>query len=166
MVKPDVNHIVCFNNWFTSLPLIVKLAKRSIFTLGTIHSNQVSECIFPTDVDMRKRVRGAFEEKGTSVNEVNVRIVKWYDNRAVRLASSCCDVQPLSSVEQWDRLKKQCVSINCPAIVDMCNNLMGGVDAVDAHIFNYRIHIKSKKYYLRIFFNMVDLCTINTWLLY
>ena len=39
MVKPDVNHIVCFDNWFTSLTLVVKLAKRSIFTLGTICSN-------------------------------------------------------------------------------------------------------------------------------
>ena len=28
VVKPDVNHIVCFDNWFTSLPLVVKLAKR------------------------------------------------------------------------------------------------------------------------------------------
>ena len=55
---------------------------------------------------MRKRGRGAFEEKGTSVDGVNVRIVKWYDNTAVQLASSCCGVQPLSSVERWDRSKK------------------------------------------------------------
>ena len=33
---------------------------------------------------------------------------------------------------------------------------MGGVDAVDVYISYYRIHIKSKKYYLRIFFHLVD----------
>ena len=33
------------------------------------------------------------------VDGVDVRIVKWYDNRVVQLASSCCSVQPLSSVE-------------------------------------------------------------------
>ena len=115
---------------------------------------------------MRKKRRGAFEEKGASVDGVNVRIVKWYDNRAVQLASSCCGVQPLSSVERWDRSKKQRVSINCPAIVDLYNNSMGRVDAVDALISYYRIHIKSKKYYLQFFFHLVDLCVVNAWLLY
>ena len=60
VVKPDVNYIVCFDNWFTSLTLFVELAKRSIFTLGTICSNRVSGCSFSTDVDMRKRGRGSF----------------------------------------------------------------------------------------------------------
>ena len=103
MVKPDVNPIVSFDNWFTSLPLVVELAKRSIFTLGTIRSNRASRCSFSINVDMRKRGRGAFVEKGVFVDGVNVRIVKWYNNKAVQLASSCCGVQPLSSVERWDR---------------------------------------------------------------
>ena len=166
MVKPDLNHIVCFDNGFSSLPLVVELAKRSNFTSGTIRSNRASGCSFLTDVDMRKRGRKAFEEKGTSVDGVKVRIVKWYDIRAVQLASSCCGVQTLSSVERWDRSKKQRVSINCPAIVDMYNNSIGNVDAVDALISYYRIHSKSKKYYLRIFFHLMDLCVVNAWLLY
>ena len=76
MLKPDVNHIVCFDNCFTSLPLVVELAKRSIFTLGTIRSNRAFGCGFSTDADMRKRGRRAFEEKRTSVEGVNVLIVK------------------------------------------------------------------------------------------
>ena len=152
VVKPDFNHIVCFDDWFTSLTLVVELAKCSIFTLGTIRSNRAPGCSFSNDVDMRKRERRAFEEKGTSLDGVHVRIVKWYDNRAVQFASSRCGEQPLSSVEQWDRSKKQRVSINCPAIVDMYNNSTGDVDAIDALISYYCIHIKSKKYYLRIFF--------------
>ena len=78
-----------------SLHLVVKLAKCSIFTLCTVHSNLASEGSFSTDVDMCKRGRGAFEEKGISVDKVNVRIVKWYNNRGVQLASSR-GVQPLS----------------------------------------------------------------------
>ena len=124
VLKPDVNDIVCFDNWLTSLSSVVELAKRSIFTLGTIRSNRASGCSFSTDVDMRKRGKGAFEEKGIYVDGVNVRIVKWYDNRAVQLASSCCGVQPLSSVEGWDRSKKQRVSINCPAIVDLYSTII------------------------------------------
>ena len=54
VVKPNVNHIVCFDNWFTSLPLVVESAKRSIFTLGTIRSNRASGSSFSTDADKRK----------------------------------------------------------------------------------------------------------------
>ena len=127
-----------------------------------MRSNLDSGCSFSTDVDIRKRGREAFEGKGTSVDGVKVRIVKWYDNRAVQLSSLCCGVQTLSSVERWDRSKKQRVSINCPAIVDMYNNSIENVNVVDALISYYRIHIKSRKYYLRIFFHLVDLCVVNT----
>ena len=66
-------------------------------------------------------------------------------NRTVQLASSCCGVQPLSSVERRNRSKKQRVSIDCPAIFDMYNNSMGVADAVDALTYYYcLIHIKSK----------------------
>ena len=85
VVKPNVNHIVCSDNWFTSLPLVAKLAKRSIFTLGTLRSNRASGCSFSTEVDIRKRGRGTFEKKSTSVDGVNVQIVKWYDNRTFSL---------------------------------------------------------------------------------
>ena len=30
----------------------------------------------------------------------------------------------------------------------------------------YRIHIRSKKYYLRLFFHLLDLAVVNSWLLY
>jgi len=80
--------------------------------------------------------------------------------------STCCGAQPLSTVSRWDRSKKQSISINCPEVVEMYNRSMGGVDSVDALISYYRIHMKSKKYYLRIFFHLVDLCICNAWLLY
>ena len=38
VVKSDLNHVVCFDNWFTSLPLVVELAKRSNFTYNALKS--------------------------------------------------------------------------------------------------------------------------------
>ena len=69
-------------------------------------------------------------------------------------------------MEWWDRSKKQSVSMNFSAIVDMYNKLMGGVDVVDVLISYYQIHMKSKKFYLQIFFHLVNLCIVNAWLLY
>lgn len=43
---------------------------------------------------------------------------------------------------------------------------MGGVDLLDGLISYYRIRLKSKKWYLRIFFHFVDLAMVNAWLRY
>ena len=161
IVHPNVSHILCFDNWFTSVPSVVELAKKKIFTLGTIRTNRASECSFSTDNEIRKSRRGAFEKKGGSVDGVNARMVKWYDDRGVQLVSTCCGAQPVSAVSRWDRSKKQSISISCPEVVAMYNRSMGGVDSMDALISYYRIHMKSKKHYLRIFFHLVDLCICN-----
>ena len=71
-----------------------------------------------------KEEGGAFEENGTFVDGVNVRIVK-------RLQVHVVVYNPY---HLWNRSKKQRVSINCPATVDRYNNWMVGVDAVDALI--------------------------------
>ena len=43
---------------------------------------------------------------------------------------------------------------------------MGGVDTLDAYLAYYRIYIRSKKYYLRLFFHLLDLTVVNNWLHY
>lgn len=58
------------------------------------------------------------------------------------------------------------MSVECPSIISLYNKFMGGVDALDAMIANYRIHIRSKKYYHRLFFHFVDMAIVNSWLLY
>ena len=42
----------------------------------------------------------------------------------------------------------------------------GGVDLVDCLIALYRSPIKSKKYYFRLIFHMVDMLLVNSWMLY
>jgi hypothetical protein len=43
---------------------------------------------------------------------------------------------------------------------------MGGVDTLDSLLGLYRIRVRSKKYYHRIFYHVVDLAVVNSWLLY
>jgi len=53
-----------------------------------------------------------------------------------------------------------------PNIVKIYNQHMGGVDLVDSLIALYRIKIRSKKWYHRIMFHLLDLTVVNAWLLY
>jgi len=56
--------------------------------------------------------------------------------------------------------------VQCPHIVSVYNKHMGGVGVTDSPIGLYRIRTRSKKWYHRLFFHMLDMSTINAWLLY
>lgn len=43
---------------------------------------------------------------------------------------------------------------------------MGGVDLLDSYIGRYKITMRTKKWYMRLFYHMLDLTIINSWLLY
>jgi len=43
---------------------------------------------------------------------------------------------------------------------------MGGVDLIDSLIGLYRLKLKSKKWYHRLFFHLLDMTIVNAWILY
>ncbi|CAF88338.1 unnamed protein product [Tetraodon nigroviridis] len=115
---------------------------------------------------MKKKGRGVFEEQQAVVDNVGIRAVKWFHNRGVVVASTFASAQPVSTKERWDRKQKRSVPVECPRIISLYDRFAGGVDALDALMTNYRIHIRSKKYYQRLFFHFVDMAIVNSWLLY
>uniref|UniRef100_A0A3Q1EXC1 PiggyBac transposable element-derived protein 2-like n=1 Tax=Acanthochromis polyacanthus TaxID=80966 RepID=A0A3Q1EXC1_9TELE len=166
VIHGTVNQLLYFDEWFSSLDLFVALANKGIPALGTVRENCLRGCTFSADAEMKKKGRGTFEEQEAVVDGVEVRAVKWFDNRGVIVASTFASAQPVSSVERWDKRLKQNVSVECPSIIGLHNKFMGGADALDALIAQYRIHIRSKKYYHRLFFHFVDMVIVNSWLLY
>lgn len=163
VIHGAVNHLVYFDNWFSSLDLFVALANNGIPALGTVRQCRLRGCSFSADAEMKKG-RGTLEEQQVVVDNVEIRAVKWFDNRGVIVASTFA--QPVSNIERWDQNLKQKVTVECPSIISLYNKFMGGVDALDALIAYYRIHIRSKKYYHRLFFHFVDIVIVNSWLLY
>lgn len=93
-------------------------------------------------------------------------MVKWYDSRAVLLASSFSSVQPIGKIKRFDRTVRAKIDIDCPSMVVVYNKFMGGIDLLDALTALYRISIRSKKCYMRLFFHFIDMATVTSWLLY
>ena len=48
----------------------------------------------------------------------------------------------------------------------MYNKSMGGVDLADMLIALYRIEVKTKRWFIKVFWHLVDICKVNGWLLY
>ncbi|KAM3626100.1 uncharacterized protein V6R79_022451 [Siganus canaliculatus] len=166
VIHGAVNRLLYFENCFSSLYLFAALAHKGIPSLGSVQQSRLQGCSFSTDAEMKQKGRGTFEEKRTVVDSVEIRAVKWFDSRGVIVASTFASAQPVSNIERSDRKLKKKVSVECPKIISLRNKFMGGVDALDALIAYYRIQIKSKKYYHRLFFHFVDMVIVNSWLLY
>ncbi|KAK3882873.1 hypothetical protein Pcinc_012742 [Petrolisthes cinctipes] len=74
--------------------------------------------------------------------------------------------QPIHTAKRYDRTVKKVVEIPQPNIVKLYNTNMGGVDLADCLLSLYRIPVRSKKYYHRLIFHMIDMAINQAWLLY
>ena len=52
-----------------------------------------------------------------SFDNVELRAVKWFDNRGVTLLSTYESVEPTKNVERFDKKASKYVNVSCPTIV-------------------------------------------------
>lgn len=88
------HHIIYFDNFYTSIPLLVYLRARGIYSLGTIRANRVPNCKLPIDKDVNDKERGYCTEYVGSAYGVDISTVLWKDNKCVRLASTYVGIKP------------------------------------------------------------------------
>ena len=168
IVPDSKNFVVVFDNWFSSVALLKYLKGRSIYSVGTVRINRLPgiNATMKSDKTLEKNGRGSFQELETSIDNIKLRAVKWFDNRAVTLISSCISANPTTSCRRYDKKEKKMIDVTMPNTVNVYNKHMGGVDLVDGLVALYRIVTRSKKWYHRLFFHMIDLSIVNAWGLY
>jgi hypothetical protein len=96
----------------------------------------------------------------------NICAVKWYDNRAVTLVSSFAGPEPVQEIQRWDKATKTYIDVERPYIVGTYNKFMGGVDLLDSFTAKYKYALKSRRWYMYIFWHTITLAVVNAWLLY
>ena len=165
-VPNNAGHKVFFDNYFCSPELQVSLAHRGIHSLGTVRCNRLPNLTVISDTELKKKGRGAHMEKVAKVDDVTLSVVRWFDNRPVTFLSTFVGAQPITETKRFSRVTHSEQQVACPRVVKVYNAHMGGVDLLDALIGLYRTHIRSKKWYHRIFFHLIDLTIVNSWLLY
>lgn len=164
-IPRNVGHQLYFDNFFNSPKLQVQLAKQGILCLGTVRPNRVPNCTLPSEKEMKSAGRGTYVEKVTKIDDIDMSIVRWMDKKPVNLLSTFAGSEPAGEAKRWSGKEKKEIIIPCPHVVQVYNKHMGGVDLLDSLLGLYRIKLRSKKWYLRIFFHIVDLAVVNAWLL-
>ncbi|KOB65098.1 putative piggybac transposable element-derived, partial [Operophtera brumata] len=114
----------------------------------------------------KKKGRGASVEKLITIDNTDISVTTWYDTRIVNVSSTYVGSKPMMEVRRYNNKEKDYQSVPCPKAVTTYNRHKTGADLLDALLGYYRIQIRSKKMYHRIFFHMIDMITVNAWLLY
>jgi len=165
-VPNNLNYKLYFDNYFTSPDLQVFLAKRGIWSLGTVRINRVPNSNLISDEKLKKQGRGCFSEQIAEIEDIPITVLKWCDNKCVTFLSTFVGGQPTELSQRWDGKESRYKSVTCPNLVKVYNKHMGGVDLIDSLIGLYRNRVRSKKWYHRLWFHIMDLTLVNSWLLY
>ena len=160
-VKAHRNYRLFFDNYFSSPSLIQELYTKGIYCTGTVRANRVRSLPIKPNSELVKQGRGAMD--GCTSSDEKLCLVRWNDNSLVTVLSFAYDWQTnQGQVRRYDKSSKTYVDAVCPSAVLEYNKSMGGVDKLDFLLSLYRIHIKSKKWTLRVIFHFVDLAVVTS----
>ena len=82
-------------------------------------------------------------------------------NNVINCLSTLHGCRPINLVQRWSTKEKKYFQITQPDVVKVYNQHMGGVDLTDMLISLYRINARSKDYYIKIIFHLIDLALVN-----
>ena len=157
LLQPFLNkwYQVFFDNFFSSTKLVADLEKQNTLACGTLRSNRKN---LPSDLTEGKYCRGQVKFWICG----NLSVVRWKDKRDVYAISSW---HPSIMVTIPPR-KDENEEVQKPAMIQEYNQFMGGVDLCDQLLNYYALSRKSKKWWKRVFYRLLELCVINSLVLY
>lgn len=88
VIPTNKNHKLYFDNYYTSLPVMVYLQKKGIHTVGTFRRNRFPNLSLMSVKEFIKQPRGTSEKCISVVNNVPITAVQWKDNKIVNVASN------------------------------------------------------------------------------
>ena len=160
-ITANENHVVFFDNFFTSHWLLGELAGRNIRACGTVRDNRTSKCPLMTNKIIQKKKRGFYDYRSDGI----VLYLKWNDNNAVSFANNYYGIVSVHNAERrvkffWNTTAPQ------PHLIKMYNLGMGGVDVCDRLLSAYRPRFCSKKWWWKLFSHIVNLTVLTSYKFY
>nr|XP_053657348.1 piggyBac transposable element-derived protein 3-like [Cherax quadricarinatus] len=153
------------DNFFTSLPLVKYL--HTTFNCrytGTAKENRIGNppLMSVNDMEKKKVKRGVMDYCSLD----GVLAVRWKDSKVVTLLTNDMGINPVTKIKRYSKETKQKVDVDCPSVIKNYNAHMGGIDKNDMLVHLYKSPLKAKRWYMRLFGYIIDLCCVNGWLLY
>lgn len=163
MHSPSTSAIYA-DNFFTSIKLVEHLIVYKCRYTGTARENRIGWPGLKATKEMAhsRTPRGAMDYKSSA----GILALRWKDDKVVALLSTDVGVEPVSTVKRYNKQDKQKKEVRCPQVIKQYNSSIGGIDKSDMLIHLYKTPLRSRRWYLRLYGYVVDVCLVNAWLLY
>jgi hypothetical protein len=177
-------HVICTDNWYTSLNVLLICAAFGCHFLGTCKTNRSGipeEGKFPA-TGRGVRARGTIksmhsadvgklrETHGRHIVETPVEayFTAWQDNKPVHLLSSfkthkttvCRNIEN-TQTHVWTR-----TAVAIASVIKMYNWFMGGTDSMDQRLSYYRPNVKTVSWVPKMMIHFVNCSVVNAYILY
>ena len=148
---------IYFDNFFSSVRLCKDLLANELYMCGTIRPQRLG---FPRELVKVKLQRGDSACKQIG----NVVAWTWMDRKNVHVLSS--NSQP----DQFDRIQRRTkvgyIDLDRPNAISLYNQYMCGVDRHDQMRACYDLGKHSKKWWITLFHNLLNIAIVNAYILY
>ena len=161
-IPRNENFKVFFDNYFTSIVLLLELKALGMYSLGVVKSNRMAGTISKPKSSMQKEGRGSMGSRVTKSGEVVV--VRWYDNSSVIVASRFVGIGTTDVVDRWSTKEKTFVPVNRPEAIEVYNDFMGRVDKMDFLISLYPMVFRTKRWPTRVILHLVSMSLVDAWI--
>ena len=98
-----------------------------------------------------------------ALRQGNIMLCNWMDKRLVSMISTCYKGSEVVEVHRRDNREEP---IRKPLVIEKYNQFMGGVDKCDQLNQYYSFVRRSVKWYKKVFFWLLEICVVNSYLLY
>ena len=159
-----ISSFPCCAREYRLLRRLVELKKRGLHFTGTIGANRLHGAPLKSEKELGKEGKRA--SCSTYESNHNLSLVRWLDNKCVTLISTYLGVSPESTVKRYIRSTKVHQDVSRPAIVGVYNSYMRGIDMFDVMCTLYKRQLKSKRWYLYVFYHTLTMIMVNSWFLY
>ena len=135
-----------------------------MFYTGTARKNRLKGCPLKSEKDLKKLGRGACDFRVDEGHGIAATL--WYDNRAVTMLSTLKGCNPTTSAKRWNKKDKVYNDVTLPAVIADYNQNMGGIDLLDSFLGKCRFKLRSRRWYMYLFWHFITVGVVNAWNVY
>lgn len=161
---------VAFDNFFSSTELMQSLIENNIYATASVQSNRTN---LPQKLKKKTAKKGKVMQPALKlckgqykwrVNK-NVAFFMWMDTKPVSILSTAYHHKSKAKCKrtQKDGTKKE---FPCPLGVLEYTKSMGGVDRFDQKRGTYPVARRSRRWWMRLFYFLIDAAITNAYILY
>ena len=148
---------------------VVRTMAQFLWTKNTycVATTRMDRTAWPTNLKNKKTLRQHLKrgDHRSQIVSPGVQCFVWMDKKVVPFINTICNPSSLTTVK---RKKKDgsTVNMSCPLSVQLYNKYMGAVDMADQLRKAYSCRRRSRKWWLPLFYFMVDISVVNSYILH